>query len=81
LDEPFSALDASLQERILSKLETWLGSRGIPAFYVSHNLAEAYQTDADVIVMQDGCVVAHGAARDVLGEERDRLLRRLADPS
>ena len=79
LDEPFSALDASLKERILSKLESWLGSRGIPAFYVSHNLAEAYQTDADVIVMQDGCVVAHGPARDVLAEERDRLLRRLAD--
>ena len=80
LDEPFSALDASLKERILSKLESWLGSRGIPAFYVSHNLAEAYQTDADVIVMQDGSVAAHGSARDVLAEERDRLLRRLADP-
>jgi len=80
LDEPFSALDASLKERILSKLESWLGSRGIPAFYVSHNLAEAYQTDADVIVMQDGSVVAHGTARDVLADERDRLLRRLADP-
>jgi molybdate transport system ATP-binding protein len=80
LDEPFSALDASLKERILAKLEEWLGLRGIPAFYVSHDLAEAYQTDADVIVMQEGSVVAHGTARDVLAEERDRLLRRLADP-
>jgi molybdate transport system ATP-binding protein len=81
LDEPFSALDASLKERILPKLASWLGSRNIPAFYVSHDLAEAYQTAADVIVLQDGCVAAHGAARDVLGAERERLLRQLADRS
>ncbi len=77
LDEPFSALDASLKERILPKLADWLSVRKIPAFYVSHDLAEAYQTLADVIVMQDGRVAAHGAARDVLAEERDRLLRQL----
>jgi molybdate transport system ATP-binding protein len=81
LDEPFSALDASLKERILPKLASWLASRKIPAFYVSHDLAEAYQTAADVIVMQDGCVAAHGAARDVLAGERDRLLRQLEDRS
>jgi molybdate transport system ATP-binding protein len=77
LDEPFSALDASLKERILPKLASWLNERKIPAFYVSHDLAEAYQTAADVIVMQDGSVAAHGSARDVLADERDRLIRQL----
>jgi molybdate transport system ATP-binding protein len=81
LDEPFSALDASLKERILPKLASWLSTRKIPAFYVSHDLAEAYQTAADVIVMQNGCVAAHGVSRDVLAEERDRLLRQLKDGS
>jgi molybdate transport system ATP-binding protein len=77
LDEPFSALDAELKERILPRLAGWLEQRKIPAFYVSHNLPEAYQTTAEVIVMHEGRIAAQGPAADVLNEERARLLRQL----
>lgn len=77
LDEPFSALDATLKERVLPRLAEWLAERKIPAFYVSHDLAEAFQTAAEVIVMREGRIAAQGPANDVLREERARLLRHL----
>lgn len=77
LDEPFSALDAMSKERILPRLAGWLQERKIPAFYVSHDLAEAFQTAAEVIVMREGQVVAQGPADEVLVEERTSLLRHL----
>lgn len=80
LDEPFTGLDAALKQSILANLIAWLGERQIPALYVSHDVVEAFETGADVIVLRDGAVEAQGAARMVLAEERERLLRRLDGP-
>lgn len=77
LDEPFSALDASLKESILSDLTAWLAEHRIPALYVSHDLAEAYQTGAEVILLNAGQVEAQGPVEEVLAPHRARLLRQL----
>ena len=77
LDEPFTGTDAALKESILGKLTEWLEQRNIPALYVSHDVAEAFQTGADVIVMQEGKLEAQGPASVVLAGERERLLRHL----
>lgn len=77
LDEPFSGLDAELKESILNELTIWLASRGVPALYVSHDLAEAYQTAADVIVIDNGKVEMQGPVQQVLAPRRERLLRQL----
>jgi molybdate transport system ATP-binding protein len=77
LDEPFSGLDAALKESILSELTVWLATRGIPAVYVSHDVAEAYQTAADVIVIENGKVEVQGPVHEVLAPRRERLLRQL----
>jgi molybdate transport system ATP-binding protein len=77
LDEPFSGLDADLKESILSELTVWLAARGVPALYVSHDLAEAYQTAADVIVIENGKIEVQGPVQQVLAPRRERLLRQL----
>lgn len=77
LDEPFSGLDAALKESILGNLSEWLEARAVPALYVSHDVAEAFQTGADVIVLRDGKVEAHGPASVVLAKEREQLLQQL----
>ena len=77
LDEPFAALDASLKDEILTDLTHWLRERNIPSLYVSHDLAEAYQTGAEVLVLRGGRIEAQGPAETVLVEERARLLRQL----
>lgn len=77
LDEPFSGLDADLKESILSELTIWLAARGVPALYVSHDVSEAYQTAADVIVMERGRLEVQGPVQEVLASRRQRLLRQL----
>lgn len=80
LDEPFTGLDAALRQSVLANLIAWLGERQIPAIYVSHDVVEAFETGADVIVLRNGRIEAQGPARLVLAEERERLLRRLDGP-
>ncbi len=77
LDEPFAALDAGLKDEILTDLTHWLRERNIPSLYVSHDLAEAYQTGAEVLVLRSGKIEAQGPAETVLVHERARLLRQL----
>ncbi len=77
LDEPFTGLDAALKESILENLTEWLKQRNIPALYVSHDVAEAFQTGAEVIVLRHGKIEAQGAPGVVLAAERERLLRLL----
>lgn len=77
LDEPFTGLDADLKASILEQLTAWLAVRKIPALYVSHEVAEAFQTSADVMVIEGGQIQAHGPARVVLDARREQLLRQL----
>lgn len=77
LDEPFSGLDAELKESILAELTAWLAARGVPALYVSHDLAEAYRTGAEVIVIENGRIETQGPVHQVLAPRRDHLLRQL----
>jgi molybdate transport system ATP-binding protein len=79
LDEPFTGLDADLKLSILEPLTAWLTQRNIPALYVSHDIAEAFQTAPDVMVMDRGQIQAHGPAHVVLAGRREQLLRQLGD--
>ena len=73
LDEPLAALDAASKQALLAALR----SLEVPALYVSHDLAEVWQADAAVIVLDAGRILAEGAARAVLAPYRDNLLQQL----
>ena len=73
LDEPFAALDYATKTAIVEKLH----GRGVPVLYVSHALADAWQINADAIVLERGRIETHGPAREVLAPYRDRLLEQL----
>ena len=77
LDEPLSALDASARDSVLSNLQSWLASEHIQAILVTHDAADALATSAEVALIQDGKLKAHGPASEVLAIERKRLLERL----
>lgn len=77
LDEPFTGMDADLKVSILQQLTKWLTEREVPALYVSHDVAEAFQTAADVVVIDHGRIQAHGPAEVVLAGRREQLLRQL----
>jgi ABC-type sulfate/molybdate transport systems ATPase subunit len=77
LDEPFTGMDPDLKVSILQQLMAWLTERDVPALYVSHDVAEAFQTAADVVVLDHGQVQAQGPAHVVLAHRREQLLRQL----
>jgi molybdate transport system ATP-binding protein len=77
LDEPFNGLDADLKVSIMEHLTASLAQRQVPALYVSHDVAEAFQTAADVMVIDHGQIQAHGPAHVVLASRREQLLRQL----
>ncbi len=83
LDEPFVGLHQSLKDAILTDLECRLKETHTPMLHVTHDVAEAWRlgarTDAEVLRMEDGRIVAHGSAADVLGQERARLLDSLRE--
>ena len=77
LDEPFGALDGLLKESLLETLSQALAAEGAAALYVSHDVAEAFQLGAEVLLLEAGKVVAQGPAPQVLAAHRARLLRQL----
>jgi molybdate transport system ATP-binding protein len=77
LDEPFTGLDGPLKASILSSLQAWLASRGMAALYVSHDVAEAFQTGAEVWTIDQGRITAVGPAAVVLAAQRQALLQQL----
>ena len=77
LDEPFTALDAGLKALILEQLTHWLAEHKVPALYVSHDVAEAFQTASDVMVIERGQIQAQGTPETVLSRQREQLLRQL----
>jgi molybdate transport system ATP-binding protein len=79
LDEPFTGMDADLKVSILQQLTAWLTEWKVPALYVSHDVAEAFQTAADVVVIDHGQIKAHGPAEVVLAGQREQLLRQLGE--
>ena len=77
LDEPFTALDAGLKSLILEQLTLWLAKHRVPALYVSHDVAEAFQTAGDVVVIERGQIKAQGPPETMLASQREQLLRQL----
>jgi len=80
LDEPLAALDFNVKQQIANDLRRWLREseeRGhpIPVLYVTHALDEVFSLAQNVIVMEEGKVVRQGRADQVLGEEKEALLK------
>jgi molybdate transport system ATP-binding protein len=78
LDEPFAGLDRALRDELLPQMRAWLRDRGIPVLSVTHDVEEALQLQAWVVLIRDGKIEDEGYVTKVLAPERDRLLSSLA---
>jgi putative spermidine/putrescine transport system ATP-binding protein len=74
LDEPLTALDASLRERLRGELDRLLRSLGITTVYVTHDQAEAMVLGDRIVVMQSGAIAQIGRPRDIYFEPASRFV-------
>lgn len=68
MDEPMASLDTPLKSRILAYLERIVVEWNIPTLYVTHSQAEVRRAAQQVIVVDQGQVVARGLPDDALGQ-------------
>ncbi|RPH45560.1 MAG: molybdenum ABC transporter ATP-binding protein [Burkholderiales bacterium] len=66
LDEPLSALDFERRREIMPYVERLRDALDWPLVYVSHAVDEVARIAREVVVLEDGAVVARGAPGDVL---------------
>lgn len=77
LDEPLAGLDSALRDDLAVGLRAFLRRWRTPVLSVSHDVAEAFLLEAEVIRLEEGQIVEQGPAAEVLGNERERILRQL----
>ncbi|RDV01299.1 ABC transporter ATP-binding protein [Undibacter mobilis] len=65
LDEPLTALDALLRERLRGELNSLLRELGITSVYVTHDQAEAMTLGDRIVVMSKGAIAQIGTPRDI----------------
>jgi putative spermidine/putrescine transport system ATP-binding protein len=74
LDEPLTALDAALRERLRSELNRLLRALGITAIYVTHDQSEAMELGDRIVVMRRGAIAQIGSPREIYFEPKDRFV-------
>ena len=76
-DEPTTALDVTVQARVLETIDDVLTRVGAACLFISHDLAVVSQVCDEVVVMHQGTFVERGAARTVFNDSKHPYTRRL----
>jgi putative spermidine/putrescine transport system ATP-binding protein len=74
LDEPLTALDASLRDRLRGELNRLLRSLGITTIYVTHDQAEAMELGDRIVVMRKGAIAQIGTPREIYFTPQSRFV-------
>jgi putative spermidine/putrescine transport system ATP-binding protein len=74
LDEPLTALDAALRDRLRSELNRLLRALGITAIYVTHDQSEAMELGDRIVVMSKGAIAQVGSPREIYFTPRNRFV-------
>jgi putative spermidine/putrescine transport system ATP-binding protein len=74
LDEPLTALDAALRDRLRGELNRLLRALGITTIYVTHDQSEAMELGDRIVVMQKGAIAQIGTPREIYFTPRNRFV-------
>ena len=74
LDEPLTALDAALRDRLRGELNRLLRALGITTIYVTHDQSEAMELGDRIVVMQKGAIAQIGTPREIYFKPKNRFV-------
>jgi molybdate transport system ATP-binding protein len=77
LDEPLSALDASLRESLRGELRRLLGEFDVPVVMVTHDRVEAIALADQVVVLDGGAACQSGTVHEVFARPADLAVARI----
>ncbi|PZE82148.1 ABC transporter ATP-binding protein [Curtobacterium sp. MCBD17_032] len=77
LDEPVTALDATVQDAVLGLLERLRDDTGVAMVFVSHDLRAVRRLADEVLVVHAGVVVEHGPATEVFDRPQHAVTAQL----
>ena len=78
LDEPLAALDRPTKSVILADLREWNQNRRVPILFVTHNQDEVFALGDEVVILEDGKILAQGLPHDVMRAPRLETVANLA---
>ncbi len=78
LDEPLSALDTVTKARIVEDLRAWNQRFHIPILYVTHDRSEVFALAEQMLVLNQGRIIAQGQPQDVLHRPEMESVAQLA---
>lgn len=83
-DEPVSMLDVSIRMAVLTLLADLQKEENLGVLYITHDLATARYFSDEIIVLNQGRIVEHGCAEEVILKPKDpytkELLKASPDP-
>lgn len=68
LDEPFSALDTHLREKLQIELKDFLATVGIDTILVTHSRDEAYHMCKNIAVIDRGCIITQKSTQAIFSD-------------
>ncbi|MCO5089467.1 ABC transporter ATP-binding protein [Bosea sp. (in: a-proteobacteria)] len=74
LDEPFSALDASLRAQLRSDVRRIQKTLGITTVFVTHDQAEALSMSDSIVLMRRGAIEQIGTPKEVYEHPRNKFV-------
>jgi putative spermidine/putrescine transport system ATP-binding protein len=74
LDEPLTALDAALRDRLRGELNRLLRALGITTIYVTHDQSEAMELGDRIVVMRKGAIAQTGTPREIYFKPGNRFV-------
>jgi molybdate transport system ATP-binding protein len=79
LDEPFSALEASIRNKLRREVADLRRRLDLTALFVTHDLAEAYSLADRIVVYDDGRVLQQGSREEVFRRPSSRRVAELTE--
>lgn len=73
LDEPLSALDERIREKLQQDLLKLKSILSIPIIYVTHNLQEAFTLADHIVIINDGRIIESGKKQEIFSKPKKRL--------
>ena len=79
LDEPVSALDATLRQKVLQLMAERARAHGIACVFISHDLSVVRAVCPRVMVMAGGQIIEDGPTENVFNQPREAVTRTLVE--